>query len=158
MPPLLEIDDIKAPILGKLMAFEQTRRDADVGVLTSYVRLMSMLIPTAEDVALLRRNGIWGSVQTNDEEVARFFNYLGDGAVTRYDWVFAGLCREVDQYCNSWRRKNCAARRKNCAALKRTELMTIYFRSPWSVISVVAAALVILLTATQTYYAIFPRK
>ena len=133
------------------MAFEQSRRDADVGVLTSYVRLMSMLIPTVEDVALLHRNGVWGSVQTNDEEVARFFNHLGDDAVTKYNWVFTRLCREVDQYCNSWRRKN-------CAALKRTELMTIYFRSPWSIISVVAAALVILLSATQTYYAIFPRK
>ena len=83
--PLLEIDDIKAPILGKLMAFEQSRRDADVGVLTSYVRLMSMLIPTVEDVALLHRNGVWGSVQTNDKEVARFFNHLGDGAVTKYN-------------------------------------------------------------------------
>ncbi|RLN22145.1 Protein of unknown function DUF247 [Panicum miliaceum] len=132
--PLLEIDNIKAPIIGKLMAFEQTRRDVNVGVLTSFLRLMSMLVPTAEDVALLRRNSIWGN------EVARFFNHLGESALTKYDWVFSGLCREVDQYCNSWRRKN-------CAALKRTELMTIYFRSPWSIISVVAAALVILLTA-----------
>ena len=58
----------------------------------SPVRLMSMLIPTAEDVALLRRNGIWGKVRTNDEEVARFLSHLGDGAVTKYDWVLAGLC------------------------------------------------------------------
>ena len=58
--------------------------------------------------------------------------------------VFAGLYEDVQRYCGSWWHRNRAALRRK------------YFGSPWSAVSFVVAALVVALTATQTYFTVFP--
>ena len=117
------------------------------GLLTSYVALMSSLIVTARDVALLRRHRILESLLADDEEAARFFARLGDcGAINYKEQAFAGLYEDVSRYCDSpWHRY-------------RAVLYRDYFASPWSVISLVVAALVVFLTAAQTYITVFPAK
>jgi hypothetical protein len=117
------------------------------GLLTSYVALMSSLIVTARDVALLRRHRILESLLADDEEAARFFARLGDcGAINYKEQAFAGLYEDVSRYCDSpWHRY-------------RAVLYRDYFASPWSVISLVVAALVVFLTAAQTYFTVFPAK
>uniref|UniRef100_A0A0E0JK62 Uncharacterized protein n=1 Tax=Oryza punctata TaxID=4537 RepID=A0A0E0JK62_ORYPU len=145
--PVIKIDDMKRPLLVNLIAFEQTRCGEVPGLLTSYVALMSSLIVTARDVALLRRHRILESLLADDEEAARFFARLGDcGAMNYKDHAFAGLYEDVRRYCDSpWHRYRATLRRD-------------YFASPWSVISLVVAALVVALTATQTYFTVFPAK
>uniref|UniRef100_A0A0D9YAL1 Uncharacterized protein n=1 Tax=Oryza glumipatula TaxID=40148 RepID=A0A0D9YAL1_9ORYZ len=105
------------------------------------------LIVTARDVALLRRHRILESLLADDEEAARFFARLGDcGAINYKEQAFAGLYEDVSRYCDSpWHRY-------------RAVLYRDYFASPWSVISLVVAALVVFLTAAQTYFTVFPAK
>ncbi|KAG8044987.1 hypothetical protein GUJ93_ZPchr0008g12869 [Zizania palustris] len=58
--------------------------------------------------------------------------------------AFSGLYKDVHRYCDRWWPRNKAALRRD------------YFASPWSVISVVVAALVVFLAATQAYFTVFP--
>ncbi|KAL6598082.1 hypothetical protein ACP70R_046503 [Stipagrostis hirtigluma subsp. patula] len=145
--PVVEVDDMKRPLLVNLIAFEQSRGEEKPRVLTSYVALMSMLARTKEDVELLRRHGILVNLLANDEAAAQFFSHLGDGTAMSYDQqVFAGLYKDVQRYCDSWWPRN------------RALLIRDYFGSPWSVISIIVAGLVVALTATQTYFTVFPRQ
>ncbi|KAL5221703.1 hypothetical protein ABZP36_026416 [Zizania latifolia] len=145
--PAIKIDDMKRPLLVNLIAFEQTLGGEEARLLTSYVALMSQLIITARDVELLRRRGVLESLLADDEEAARFFSHLGDGGAMNYNrQAFSGLYEDVHRYCGWWWPRNRAALRRN------------YFASPWSAISVVVAALVVALAATQTYFTVFPAK
>ncbi|KAF0918202.1 hypothetical protein E2562_023137 [Oryza meyeriana var. granulata] len=145
--PAIEIDDMKRPLLINLIAFEQTQAGEQPRLLTSYVALMGQLIVTARDVELLRRRGVLESLLADDEEAARFFSRLGEGAAMDLSrQAFAGLYEDVRRYCASWWHRNRAALRRD------------YFASPWSAISVVVAAVVVFLAATQTYFTVFPAK
>jgi hypothetical protein len=104
-----------------------------------------MIVRTAEDVALLRRCGILVNLLADDEAAAQFFSHLGDGSAMNYRrQVFSVLYHDVDRYCGSWWHRNVAALRRD------------YFGSPWSAISFVVAGLAVALTATQTYFTVFP--
>ncbi|CAO2170360.1 unnamed protein product [Urochloa humidicola] len=147
--PALVIDDMKRPLLLNLIAFEQSQQggEEEARVLTSYVSLMSMLIRTAQDVELLHRRGILDNLLADNEEAARFFSHLGDGVAIDYErQVFAGLYQDVHAYCGCWWHRN------------RAKLRRDYFGSPWSAISLVVAGIVVALTATQTYFTVFPLK
>ncbi|KAK3151797.1 hypothetical protein QOZ80_3AG0250670 [Eleusine coracana subsp. coracana] len=146
--PGVVIDDImKRPLLVNLIAFEQCQGTEEARVLTSYVSLMGMLIRTAQDVELLQRRGILDNLLANHEEAARFFSHLGEGGAMNYDQhVFAGLYEDVRRYCGSWYHRNRAILRRD------------YFGNPWSAISLFVAGLVVALTATQTYFTVFPRN
>uniref|UniRef100_A0A0D9YAL5 Uncharacterized protein n=1 Tax=Oryza glumipatula TaxID=40148 RepID=A0A0D9YAL5_9ORYZ len=143
--PTILIDDARRPLLANLIAFEQSQGGEVAGLLSSYVALMSQLIVTARDVELLRRRGVVENLLDNDEEAARFFNRLGDIDPVDYDTqAFAGLYEDVTRYCGTWRNRHMAGLRRN------------YFASPWSAISIVVAAFVVMLTSTQTYFTVFP--
>ncbi|CAO2170356.1 unnamed protein product [Urochloa humidicola] len=148
--PHMVVDEMKRPLLVNLMALEQSRQGggaADARVLTSYVSLMGMLVRTAADVELLHRCGVLDNLLADDQEAAWFFGHLGDGGAMDYSrHVFAELCEDVQRYCGSWWHRN------------RAKLRQDYFGSPWSAISFFVAGLVVALTATQTYFAAFPRK
>ncbi|KAF0918197.1 hypothetical protein E2562_023132 [Oryza meyeriana var. granulata] len=145
--PVIEIDDIKRHLLINLIAFEQTLGCEEPHILTSYVVLMSNLIVTTRDVELLRRRRILESLLADDDEAARFFSRLGEGGAINYKLqTFSRLYDDVRRYCDSpWHRYRVALHRD-------------YFSSPWSVISLVVAAFVIALAATQTYFTVFPAK
>ncbi|CAO2203762.1 unnamed protein product [Urochloa humidicola] len=146
--PAVEVDYMmKWPLLVNLIAFEQIQAGEGARVLTSYVSLMSMLVRTAQDVELLRRGGILVNLLADDEEAAHFISHLGDGGAMNYDaQVFTRLYEDVQRYCGSWWHRN------------RAKLRRDYFGSPWSAVSFFIAGLVVALTATQTYFAAFPRK
>ena len=77
----------------------------------------------------------------------QFFARLGEGGGMNYNrHVFRGLYEDVQSYCGSWWHRNKATLRRK------------YFGSPWSAISFIVAALVVALTATQTYFTVFPRS
>uniref|UniRef100_J3L134 Uncharacterized protein n=1 Tax=Oryza brachyantha TaxID=4533 RepID=J3L134_ORYBR len=145
--PAIEIDDMKRPLLINLIAFEQTQAGEEPRLLTSYVVLMGQLVVTARDVELLRQRGVLESLLADDDEADPFFSRLGEGAAMDLSrQAFAGLYEEVRRYCDSWWHRNRAALRRD------------YFASPWSAISVVVAAVVVFLAATQTYFTVFPAK
>lgn len=148
--PGVEVDDMRRPLLINLIKFEQTRcrEEEEAGVVTSYVSLMGMLVRTAQDVELLRRRGVLDNLMADDDEAARFFSHLGDGGSINYGarHVYSDLYDDVQRYCGSWWHTNQAALRRD------------YFGSPWSAISFIVAAVVVALTATQTFFTVFPRN
>ncbi|KAI3835061.1 hypothetical protein MKX03_020355 [Papaver bracteatum] len=109
--------------------------------MTSYAVLMDSLINSAEDVAVLRKAGIFKSFLGCDEDVFNVFNKLGSEVILKKN-SYSDLEKEVNKYYKMrrhiWK-----------ATLKRE-----YFNNPWSIISVCAAVLLILLTIISTVFGI----
>ncbi|KAI3440327.1 uncharacterized protein J3R85_003650 [Psidium guajava] len=106
---------------------------------------MDSLINTSKDVELLRRQGIIRNYMGDDEAVAQMFNKMGD-CVALNDSYYNETSRKVNAYCNKkgnvW-----------MAKLRRE-----YFHSPWALLSVLAAIVLLLLTAAQTAFALLSYK
>ncbi|KAI3898083.1 hypothetical protein MKW92_041877 [Papaver armeniacum] len=109
--------------------------------MTSYAVLMDSLINSAEDVAVLRKAGIFKSFLGCDEDVFNIFNKLGSEVILKTN-SYSDLEEEVNEYYKKrrhiWK-----------ATLKRE-----YFNSPWAIISVCAAVLLILLTIISTVFGV----
>ncbi|MQM14283.1 hypothetical protein Taro_047213 [Colocasia esculenta] len=114
---------------------------------TSYGVFMDNIINTEDDVAVLRRHGIIACNKLgSDEEVAKMFNILCKGTHLNYKHhnnfqVF----EEVKGYCEFTHHR------------WRAILVRKYFSNPWSIISLLAGIILLSLTATQTYFTVFPR-
>ncbi|OAY81040.1 UPF0481 protein [Ananas comosus] len=144
--PFLSVENSTLPRFSNLVAFEQCGRcKPEKAYMSSYAAFMNGLIDTPGDVAILHKRGILENKLASDKELADFFNQLADWASLDYDnHHLAKLFRDVGEYCGytwpKWRAK-----------LKRD-----YFSSPWASISVIAAAILLLLTIAQTVYTIYP--
>ncbi|KAL6627136.1 hypothetical protein ACP70R_030862 [Stipagrostis hirtigluma subsp. patula] len=144
--PKLYVGDDKWPELANLLAFEQTL-GSEPWVLVNFVMLMSQMLRTAKDVELLRKRRILVNMLPDDEAAAHFFSHLCDGATVSLEVpIYKELYDDVQRYCDSWRHRS------------RAVLMRDYFGNPWAAISVVVAAILLALTAIQTYFAVFPKK
>lgn len=142
IPRLLIHDGTKSLFLN-LIAFEQCHLDCS-NAISSYVIFMDNLINSPEDVAYLHYCGIIEHWLGSDDEVADLFNRLCQEVVfdTNNSYL-SRLSQDVNQYYNhkwnAWR-----------ASLKHN-----YFSNPWAIISLFAAAVLLLLTLTQTFYAVY---
>ncbi|XP_078170340.1 UPF0481 protein At3g47200-like [Carex rostrata] len=142
--PTLLIDSVRKVFYLNLAAFERScsRMEYD---LMSYVALMDSLINTNKDVVLLQRCGIINNMLLNEDELAVFFNQLGDWSMLESDkHYFAELFSQVQRYCDSrWPKY-------------RAKLMHDYFNNPWSALSVIAAIVLLVFSAIQAIYAMYP--
>ncbi|CAK7340199.1 unnamed protein product [Dovyalis caffra] len=139
LPPVT-IDASTKSILLNLVAYETCTAACQLWV-TSYICFMNSLIEDAEDVEELRSKGILFNYLGSDQQVADLFNNMSysmkpDAA------AYNDIKRDINKQCES--------------IIKRwvSEWKRTYFRSPWTVITVLAASLGLGLTAAQTYYAI----
>ncbi|KAF3774593.1 UPF0481 protein [Nymphaea thermarum] len=106
---------------------------------TSYIVFMDSLIDTAEDVSLLCSRGIAKNHLDSDEDAADVFNKLGDGITYTPD---EERYKDLQSYVASdWN----VAR----AYLKRN-----YFQNPWSILSLLAAIALLILTFIQTLFSV----
>ncbi|KAJ8764285.1 hypothetical protein K2173_006025 [Erythroxylum novogranatense] len=130
--PRLSIDDgTKSPFLN-LISFEQCHFDCS-NYITSYVLFMDNLINSPMDVAHLHSCGIIEHWLGSDPEVADLFNRLC------HEVVFDMGDNYLTQLWNTWK-----------ATLKQR-----YLNSPWAIISVIAAVVLLLLTFMQTFYGVY---
>lgn len=141
--PRLFIHDGTRSLFLNLIAFEQCHLDS-TNVITSYVIFMDNLINSPEDVGYLHYHGIIEHWLGNDAEVADLFNRLCQEVVFDInDSYLSPLSEDINRYYNhrwnAWR-----------ASLKHN-----YFNNPWAIVSVVAAAVLLLLTLTQTFYGVY---
>ncbi|XP_058084091.1 UPF0481 protein At3g47200-like [Magnolia sinica] len=141
--PLLLIQDYSETLFRNLVAFEQCYPEANIHF-TTYLMFMDFLVNTSKDAALLHRNGIIDNLLGSDDEVAHLFNRLCIGIFHNFEGSYLSDVKDnVQKHCenkwNMWR-----------ASLKRN-----YFTNPWSVISLLAASILLLLTITQTFYTVF---
>lgn len=144
--PRLEVEDHTEGLLLNLSAFEQCHYHFD-SYIVDYILLMDVLITTLKDVDILISSGIVSNALGNNDDVARVFNTICREAT--YDasrFYYANLCRRLTAYSQTrWNRWK--------ATLKHD-----YFSNPWTIISVVAAIVLLILTVVQTYCCIVSLK
>uniref|UniRef100_A0A1D1ZE80 UPF0481 protein At3g47200 n=1 Tax=Anthurium amnicola TaxID=1678845 RepID=A0A1D1ZE80_9ARAE len=141
--PFLSVDPSTNSRFRNLVAFEQLCC-TDVGnYFTGYAAFMDNIVNTADDVAVLRSCGVMESKLGSDEEVAGMFNRVCRGAELhdeQYHYltpVFRDVKKSSEYSRHRWRAK----------------LVHEYFSSPWSLISVVVASLLLIFTGMQAVYA-----
>ncbi|KAK3416824.1 hypothetical protein EUGRSUZ_H02583 [Eucalyptus grandis] len=115
----------------------QHRPSGEVNYMTDYVTFMDCLIDSSTDVELLRAAGIIKNYMGDDEAVAQMFNKMGD-YVTLSNFYYDDIFRRLNAHCKKrWNR--------SMAKLRREHL-----HSPWALLSISAATMLLLLTVAQT--------
>ncbi|KAI6679901.1 hypothetical protein NL676_033782 [Syzygium grande] len=114
--------------------------------INDYIIFIGLLVHSPEDVDMLVEEGIIRISTWDSKEVFGLIKSLAKG--TRFvpeDFYFSGLCAELNEYYRiPWHRWK--------ATLKRD-----YFNSPWSIISVIAAVVLLLLTLVQTVFSVISK-
>ncbi|KAK3412052.1 hypothetical protein EUGRSUZ_I00809 [Eucalyptus grandis] len=141
--PRLRIHSGTRSLFLNLIAFEQSHFDCS-NAISSYVTFMDNLINSPEDVGYLHYCGIIEHWLGSDAEVADLFNRLcQEVAFNINDSYLSELSADLNKYYslkwNNWR-----------ASLKHN-----YFNNPWTIISVMAAFVLLVLTFTQTFYGVY---
>ncbi|KAL6273893.1 hypothetical protein ACE6H2_024585 [Prunus campanulata] len=144
--PHIVIDDLLTHLLMNFVAFEQCYSYCSKHV-TTYAAFMSCLIRTPADVSFLCDKNIMENYLGTDEEVVHFFQNLGKGVPLDvgegYLWK---LFKEVNEYHrNMWHVRWAGFRSK-------------YFNTPWSFLSALAAVILLVLTAIQTFFTVYGTK
>lgn len=142
--PSITIDESTRSMLFNLVAFETSAALNPLWV-TSYICFMDSLIDDADDVKELRSKGIIINFHGPDQQVADLFNHMGSFLEPDTS-VYNDVKREINEQCESIVKKWVA------------QWQQTYFQSPWAFIAVAAATAGLALTATQTYYAVYPPK
>ncbi|XP_022743825.1 UPF0481 protein At3g47200-like [Durio zibethinus] len=150
--PILRVEDNTERILLNFLAYEQFLPSSKSTYIGDYVKLMGNLINSGKDVQLLHRRGIVVNLLGDNEVVAQMFNKLGDFTYASGDFnsfYYAKIFEQVDKHCQKRSTKRKAKLKK-----WKAKLMKGYFDSPWSIISVVAAVFLLLLTTAQTIFSV----
>nr|DAD46052.1 TPA_asm: hypothetical protein HUJ06_004282 [Nelumbo nucifera] len=137
--PNLVVQGYTECLFRNLIAFEQCYHFCTSRI-TSYAFFMDSLINIPEDVQYLNKKGIITNVMSSHEEVSVLFNNIRKGAFI-HNFYYADLCRQVNEHFeNRWNVWRAIFRRK-------------HFQNPFTVVSLIAAALLLLLTFTGTLFA-----
>ncbi|XP_011000463.1 PREDICTED: UPF0481 protein At3g47200-like [Populus euphratica] len=143
--PPLRIDSSTKSLLLNLVAYEACLGASNESRVTSYVCFMDSLIDTPRDVQVLRSKGILLNTLGSDEQAAELFNQIASHLIPdpyAYIQVKSSIEKEHRKVIRKW------------VAM----WLRLYFNSPWTFIAFVAATFTIILTAIQTYMALFPLK
>ncbi|XP_068639608.1 UPF0481 protein At3g47200-like [Aristolochia californica] len=141
--PYLHVDNYTEVLLRNLIAWEQCH--PNVGAyFTGYGIFMDFIINTAEDVDILNRHGILEQTLGSEEEVASLFNGLSTNifySQHKNDFL-PRVCQRLRLYC------------KGRINIWKANLINDYIGNPWAIISVVAAIVLLFLTAMQTFFSV----
>ncbi|PKI75678.1 hypothetical protein CRG98_003938 [Punica granatum] len=141
--PYMPIGSASEMIYRNLLAFEQCHYLPSERIFTDFFRLMDQLVNTPQDIDLLVENEIIRRTLGESSAAADVFNRISHGLQTCYDQNhFADIYRELKAYYDRpWNRWKATLKHK-------------YFHNPWAIISVVAAAILLILTIIQTVFSI----
>ncbi|KAI3878487.1 hypothetical protein MKX03_007267 [Papaver bracteatum] len=144
--PVIVVDDTTESTFLNLMAYERFRVGPGNDV-TAYIFLMDKIIVSDKDVSLLHTKGIIQNAFGSHKAVAKLFNELSKDVTHMSldpDSSLDMVHKNVNDYCNKkWNEW-------------RANLIHTYFRSPWAILSVIAALLLMVLAFAQTMYTIYP--
>lgn len=135
--PSLYIFEYTKAVLSNMIAHELCR--TPYRCLAAYIDFITSLIDTGKDVKELREKKILFTTLKSDEEVAsvcRQINLLG----WKNGNVFLDIKEEIQAHYD------------NHAKTWLAELHYTYFRTPWTVVALLAATSLLVLTFLQTYY------
>ncbi|XP_065866496.1 UPF0481 protein At3g47200-like isoform X3 [Euphorbia lathyris] len=135
--PTWKINDRTEILFRNLLAYEQCNPPHHY--LSDYIAFMDMLINVDQDVELLVRNGIIENLLQDNQSVADLVNNLSkNNVIYDKDFYFSGLVGELKSYCERpWHKW-------------KANLKQEYFKNPWTIISVIAAVFLLLLTILQS--------
>ncbi|KAL7209728.1 hypothetical protein ACSBR1_031314 [Camellia fascicularis] len=142
IPQLRVTDTIESP-LRNLVAYEQCLPDAYPKYVCDYIAFMDWLINSSQDVEILRRSGIIQNWIGDDEVVNTMLNKIDKNimiSVTPFN--YSEISNKLNKHCKKWLNVWMANLRRN------------YFNSPWSLLSFLAAVLLLVLTILQTVLSI----
>ncbi|KAK1661993.1 hypothetical protein QYE76_050152 [Lolium multiflorum] len=142
LPQVSMHDSIEVMLLN-MMAFERLHVGAGHGV-TAYVAFLYNIIDKVSDVALLRSKGIIQSAIGSDKAMAILFNRISRDTVIEPGSALDAVQREVSGYY-----------RNNCRRVLNgwwINLVDKYFQNPWTIISLLAAVVLVTLAVLQTVY------
>ncbi|XP_057995864.1 putative UPF0481 protein At3g02645 [Hevea brasiliensis] len=136
--PSLQIDNNTGILLRNMQAFEQCLWNHHICV-SDNIALVSMLAKGPKDVEILARNGIIDNWLVKSEGVSTLFQKLAqENLLFHDDFYFSALVEDLNAYCkNPWNKWK--------ATLKQD-----YFNTPWTIISVIAAGILLMLTIVQS--------
>ncbi|XP_024031306.1 uncharacterized protein LOC21400615, partial [Morus notabilis] len=138
IPPLL-IQETTETVFRNLISLEQCCPNYEPKI-TSYAVLLDNLINTKDDVEILSKNraiDLW----LNLEQATKSFSNLYIDTYLKESF-YIKLTRDVDTWCQaSWNKH-------------RRSLVRDYFKHPWTLISVIAASIALILSFLQTLYTI----
>ncbi|XP_035547331.1 uncharacterized protein LOC118348888 [Juglans regia] len=139
----LRIEDDTETFLRNLIAFEQYDPYNDSNYVSDYICFMDDLIDSPKDVKLLRRKGIIENWLGDDEVASIMVNKLGRHVgISTSNSIYAKTSIDMIRHCakrwNEW----------------KANLRHNYFNSPWALLSVLVAILLLGLAITQTVFSI----
>ncbi|MCL7033695.1 hypothetical protein MKW94_021350 [Papaver nudicaule] len=145
--PTLFIDDNTVPLFMNFIAYEQCDNDA-TPYFTNHFMLFDRLVNSIKDVEVLHRTGIIHSVFGSEKSVADFINKLCREIVYNVDNChLSEQMKGVNDYYRAYY--------SNKWYVWWTRLVRDYFSSPWTILSLLAATILLLFTAAQTFYALY---
>ncbi|PKI53805.1 hypothetical protein CRG98_025811 [Punica granatum] len=138
--PLIQIDDAIEGRFRNLIAYEEhcVGENKYVG---DYMSFMDGLVNTPKDVELLRHYGIIESFMGDDEVIATMFNNMCKHRILSSSY-YAQIVDKLTKHCSKKRHVWMAMLRRN------------HLSSPWAILSVLAALILLILTITQTVYTV----
>ncbi|KAI3421553.1 Protein kinase domain-containing protein [Psidium guajava] len=141
--PVLKFDDFMSSLFLNFIAFEQCHRGSSKHV-TTYATFMACLLNTPADAGLLCDRNIIERYFGTDEKIAHFFSNIGKDVV--FDIHKNYLC-QVFEGVNTYNEQDW---RVHWASFKNT-----YFNTRWSLISAVAAFILLALATIQSFFAVY---
>ncbi|CAA2998045.1 Hypothetical predicted protein [Olea europaea subsp. europaea] len=140
--PKWKISDSTESLFRNLIAYEHYDTDSPQKCVTDYVFFMHCLVHSPEDAEVLQRSGIISNFLGSEEMVYRVINRLGKSITGSDEFPYSRIFSDVNDHCAK-------IRNRWIATLKQE-----YFDNPWTAISVFAAITLLVLTITQTAFAI----
>ncbi|KAA8525019.1 hypothetical protein F0562_011343 [Nyssa sinensis] len=141
--PPLTVDDFTENVFRNLIAYEQYLPQNHRLYVTDYVTFMDRLINSPKDAGKLCHHGIINNWLGDDEAISSMFNKLGNNVyINPSNFSYSQVFKDVNKHCGRRWNKWLANLREN------------YFNTPWTIISFLAAAVLLLLTLTQTIFSV----
>ncbi|KAL2547316.1 Plant protein of unknown function [Forsythia ovata] len=144
IPPMI-VDEETERLFLNIMAFERSHVGAGNEV-TAYIFFMDSIIKSAEDVELLKKRGIIYNVTGSSQDVAKLFCSLSKGITFDSETELNNVGYEISR----WLKIPLKKKWNKCYS----DLMNTYFKSPWAIVSVIAATLALTLSMIQTVYTV----
>ncbi|KAK6912625.1 Protein of unknown function DUF247, plant [Dillenia turbinata] len=140
---LVKIYYWKSEVKIILIAYEHCHKEDKR--ISSYVIFMDSIIDTAKDVEVLEKCEIIQNRLGEYEDVSNLFNILHKETITDdNEFLYDRICVSLDKHYKF----NAVRWRATCHKWKKI-LDRDYFGNPWSVISVIAASILLVLTFIQ---------
>ncbi|WCJ22979.1 hypothetical protein M5689_005034 [Euphorbia peplus] len=142
--PTFEVDDTTEFVVRNVMALEQCHYPAETYV-CSYIRLLDLLIDTAEDADLLVEKKIISNGLGNGKAVADLVNKLCD-QIVEVKSCYVNVATKLNNYYGS------------CGNHTMATLRSAYFGDLWKGTGTIAAIVLLVLTLIQTVCSILEVK